>query len=369
MRGDYALQYLQKLFQWDEEMLTKEAHWLRRMADFKYDGYQDFFGGERFISALIRWLCQFKKNDRERAYSLIRDHLIFLSAGEIQHLIKRTVPAYFHPLWVTKIAKRLGIEAYEVGASEQSVAAYNHLVRRSLFIGLSDGARMDSFRRSNVGLISNEQFALTYDLSESKLKSMGKELRKDEGDEARFEMVFLIDDFLGSGTTLCRRRNGEWKGKIQKFGDVLLRNKETATDCLCDDFEIVVHHYIAMDNGLDKALENLRQFSEGTDNSFLLRKEINATADLILEAGRGFKAGFDAGMDEFLKRYYDPTIMTKSLGEGGCEVHNGFADCGLVLVLEHNTPNNSLAILWAESSESQSKHEMRSLFRRRQRHN
>jgi hypothetical protein len=74
-------------------------------------------------------------------------------------------------------------------------------------------------------------------------------------------------------------------------------------------------------------------------------------------------------LDDLLRHYYDEAVMTKSLLVAGPDVIHGFAGCGLPLVLEHNAPNNSLGILWAESPpKSSSSSRMRPLFRRRQRH-
>jgi hypothetical protein len=53
---------------------------------------------------------------------------------------------------------------------------------------------------------------------------------------------------------------------------------------------------------------------------------------------------------------------------GGEQAHYGFAKTGLFLVLEHNTPNNSIALLWAEADGDSPAPPMRPLFRRRQRH-
>jgi hypothetical protein len=92
------------------------------------------------------------------------------------------------------------------------------------------------------------------------------------------------------------------------------------------------------------------------------------TADLVLDDAARFAKGTNPALDKFLVDYYDPEIMTKSLWKGGCQVQNGFADGGLTIVLEHNTPNNSLATLWAESTRPTTHHQMRPLFRRRQRH-
>ncbi len=74
---------------------------------------------------------------------------------------------------------------------------------------------------------------------------------------------------------------------------------------------------------------------------------------------------------EFLnlvEKYYDDEIETKHMKLGGEDARLGFGKCALPLVLEHNTPNNSLALLWADTQGEDGKHPMRPLFRRRQRH-
>ena len=80
--------------------------------------------------------------------------------------------------------------------------------------------------------------------------------------------------------------------------------------------------------------------------------------------------------EEFItltKTYYDPAIRTKHTDVGG--VHHlglGYGRCALPLVLEHNTPNNAIALLWAETDggdrDGTPAPAMRPLFRRRQRH-
>ena len=50
--------------------------------------------------------------------------------------------------------------------------------RCSMFLGLSDGAHMDFFRRQNREL-SNEQVFVHYDFSKSKAKDMIENLKKD----------------------------------------------------------------------------------------------------------------------------------------------------------------------------------------------
>jgi hypothetical protein len=54
---------------------------------------------------------------------------------------------------------------------------YRMALRQTLFLGLSDGARTDVFRRANPE-ISNEQIWHAYDFSDDKANSMGEKLLK-----------------------------------------------------------------------------------------------------------------------------------------------------------------------------------------------
>ena len=90
---------------------------------------------------------------------------------------------------------------------------------------MSDGARIDEFRRSNTGKISHEQIYLTYELSDPRAKKMKKELmesfpeqfkREIKQEESTFQRLFLLDDFSASGTSYLKydEKEKELKGKI-----------------------------------------------------------------------------------------------------------------------------------------------------------
>ena len=52
--------------------------------------------------------------------------------------------------------------------------------------------------------------------------------------------------------------------------------------------------------------------------------------------------------------YYDPKIETKHTNVGGvAHLGLGYGGCALPLVLDHNTPNNAVALLWAETDGGQ----------------
>jgi hypothetical protein len=78
------------------------------------------------------------------------------------------------------------------------------------------------------------------------------------------------------------------------------------------------------------------------------------------------------GDDEFLKLaddYYDPVLENEhSAASGIKDMRYGYKQCKLTVILEHNTPNNALSLLWAETPGKDGHHPMRPLFRRRSRH-
>ncbi|WP_439254586.1 hypothetical protein, partial [Pseudomonas monteilii] len=85
------------------------------------------------------------------------------------------------------------------------------LRRRTLFVGLSDGARIDVFRRYNEGVVNNEQVVPFSEMSEHKWQDLVKELKEwllaneYPGELPLFEAACLIDDFAGSGASLLRQ--------------------------------------------------------------------------------------------------------------------------------------------------------------------
>jgi hypothetical protein len=69
--------------------------------------------------------------------------------------------------------------------------------------------------------------------------------------------------------------------------------------------------------------------------------------------------------------YYDDQLyqrLKKHCDEAGQKhMRYGYADCALPIIMEHNTPNNSVSILWAETDGKLGR-AMNPLFRRRDRH-
>lgn len=367
MNEELGLKLLANLLEWTHEA-REEYLWLKFMARYKYDGYQDFVAGKRFLASLIAWLRQFTTvAERRIAYRFVRDRLVYLGPAEMNHLVRRTYHETIRPRLGRAVAAHLGIPEHLIWSHPDADATYKRLLRASLFFGLSDGARIDVFRRANTGIISNEQVLVATQIHDSKWKSVLKKLQKEQGEDARFAFVFLLDDFTASGATLVRKdpEDEQWTGKLVRFWEDVSPYLLTH---FTSEWSLGVHHYV----GSHEARNNIRDReanirAERAGDAWFARP-VEFTFGTSLPASLKLDPVRDADFLNLVDRYYDPSIETKHTEVGGDSVARGFGDCALPLVLDHNTPNNSIALLWAESGRAVEHHSMRPLFRRRQRH-
>ena len=168
MKQELALRLLDKIMQWDATRPREEFAWLSLMSRLKYDGYRDFAAGLRFIENLASWLQQFEPSERETAYSFVRKNLTYIDAAQIQHLVELAFPEAIRRRLVAAVASEARIPYHRIWVHPDTSRAYLDLLRRTLFVGLSDGARMDTFRRANVGIIDNEQVVLSQTIDPDK---------------------------------------------------------------------------------------------------------------------------------------------------------------------------------------------------------
>jgi len=367
VKQELARRYLSQLMGWDAPRALQEFAWLDLISRLKYDSYRGYFAGARFVESLLDWLQQFEDaSEREVAYKFVRERLVFVGSSELQHLVELFYPETVRELIARAITKQACVPEYLIWSREELTAEYRQLLRQALFLGISDGARLDTLRRVNVGIIRNEQVVPTIEFDEARWASLTRELRKSLGkDDAKFRFIFLVDDFTGSGLTFLRRdADGEWTGKLVRFWDSV---KKRIKDCsVAEDFQLVVHHYLASAEAERQIPKREKEAANerGADWYPSVTFSFGATLPESLPVTREG----DVNFVKILDNHYNPLIMTASMKVGGEDGRLGFAGCGLPLVLEHNTPNNTVAILWAEAEKMDEHPEMRPLFRRRQRH-
>ena len=197
MKDSLADALLGKVMGWgDLDSPTVEA--LRRlqvMARHKYDHYERFRLGRRFIESLADWLGQFEPGrERTTAFEFIQNKLVFISNGEMEQLVGILYQKMIRPIIREHVSKTWGLPAYAVSKIERTLE-FTRTRRRSLFLGLSDGARIDEFRRSNRDL-SNEQVYATYEVAGPRLAEMRSQLlndqKEDPSDPIQFEAIACL---------------------------------------------------------------------------------------------------------------------------------------------------------------------------------
>jgi len=354
MNQKLGLRLLGEVMRWSDEQARDEFRWLRLMSRFRYDSYEDFRAGVRFLERLSVWLQQFEPTDREIAYQFIKSRLVYIGPSEMQLLVGRMYPEVVEQRLLQAVSSTLGIPPYSVWKTPAAVNGLAALRRKSLFMALSDGARIDEFRRSNVGLLSNEQIVVATQLDGSKWKDLLKELRKDQGSKATFEEVYLIDDFVASGTTLLRydEEDKSWKGKLVKFRGTL----EEATRALdgetviANNARIHIHHYVASAYAESMIESRVRKMRASAPNTEWLDR-VTFSFGYILPADLPLTKDSPEPFRTLVEKYYDPSLENRHSAVSGVDsMMFGYKECGLPVVFEHNTPNNSLPLLWAETA-------------------
>ena len=369
MQQELAERLLARIMEWDDETNAAERARLERFAAYKYHQYQQFAPGRRFLESLALWLRQFDRGkEREVAYAFVRDRLVFVSNEEMNSLVELAFPTIIRPILLEDAAKSICVSPFRCKEIVKD-KVYRSLQRRMLVLGLSDGARTDRFRRVNAGAISHEQVFHAYDISDTKADDLSGELRQDligvlgrdpTAKEERFRYVVLLDDFTASGFSYIRKNkeSGKWAGKIPKIIEQL-SSKDGLGQCISDsDVRVIVVLYIASKQAIQQINESLEEvdFGKGTI-------ELRVVFELDHESR--LAAETEVELFELLNRskYFDEKADDEHAKVGGTSMRLGFADGRLPLVLGHNTPNNSIYLLWAEDG-----HSVLGLFPRVSRH-
>jgi len=366
MNSGLADGLLATVMQWEQADLAAERPALQAIASYKYDEYQQFAPGMRFIESLAVWMSQFTDPEQRRvAYEFVKKRLTFFSNAEIRHLIQVAYPDYIRPRLVRQAAEVLNVQEWRV-ARITSSPEFQTLRRSCLYIGLSDGSRIDLFRRANQEL-SHEQIVLSYDglSGATRVTALLEELRQElsilrgsDHADAKFTNVVLIDDFSGSGLSYIRpRKGGSYTGKIVKLCEALFDPDGHASRLIDpDNVRVTLVLYIATSRARQYLSDELAALLADRDvvTEVIVIQEIRD--EMVVKRGRVPK------LDALLDEYYSTDFEDRHLLIGGQGIKYGFGGCGLPLVLSHNTPNNSLYFLWVEGAQ------FHGLFPRRSRH-
>lgn len=367
MREQLGLRLLAEVMGWETERTTREFDWLRLMARFKFDDYKDFVAGSRFIESLVKWLRQFAAPDRETAYEFVKRRLVFIGDAEMLRLIEAFFPQIVYYDLIDAAAKDMSVADHEVLRSESGQLRFDRLLKSTLFLALSDGARIDVLRRSNYGLIENDQVLVNAYLDGAKWLALRDDLRRKTEEGRSYEHLYLIDDFTASGTTLCRKTSG-WKGKLPSFFESVKRSRLVEEGVLSPYWQLHVHHLIATSQAAAEAALREAQAREERGSDWFPSAP-RFTYGLVLPSDLSLSDERDSPFLILSDKHYNPDLVTTHTLESGLNhLRRGYGGVALPLVLVHNTPNNSMPLVWAEIDGSDNGPAIVPLFRRIQRY-
>lgn len=363
MRFDLAKQFLVQLMDWDEIEATKRLEEIDLMADIKYDSYDQFMPGIKFVGNFYLWLSQFEKmEDRKLMYEFVKKYIIYINSTQVSHLIDLLYNTKIIPLIREKVVndfKQKGVTVNKYNYKHlDNTQEFKVHKRKTLFIGLSDGSHIDIVRRSSY--LDNDQVLTNYYPDDTKIEDLEKKLSssKELENEAtrKFESIVLIDDFTASGSSFIRvKDDGTFGGKLPTFFTVLENNKKFK-NLLADGYEVCLFFLIATKNALtyiEDLLEKYMQQHQGLtvqveciqtldeDAKFTNHQEQEARQMLDIIARKRYIN--ESKLTDAYKKSYDDDAEKR--------YHLGYKQCALTVVLNHNTPNNSLPIIWQPKRE------------------
>lgn len=349
MKDENAQALLAKVMGWGSDETIAYVPQLQLLADFKYDHYQRFAPGKRFIESLALWLNQFAEGDRQRALDFVLEELVFFSEQEMTHLVQTAYADHIIHERIRLISEEKDIEPHCISKIVNH-ERFRELRLKSLYLGLSDGARTNDLRRASNGDIGNEQIWQAYELGEEKATEMkgalGEALGRDRlpTSPGKFNLIWLIDDFSGSGNTYIRYKDGKFKGKIKRVYDQL--HSSDLVDA--SHYEVFLLLYVAT----RQAIDHIEYWSDlfAAEKGY---KPLQVRALCTIERSMSVTAQATSKAKLLLESedYCDQACADKHFRVGGTEdVRLGFAGCALPVVLNHNTPNNSVFLLWGPES-------------------
>ena len=162
-------------------------------------------------------------------------------------------------------------------------------------------------------------------------------------EDARFQTLVLLDDFSASGTSYIRRDGGSFDGKIASFcRDAGGEGTPTSMLFHRGHVELIVLLYMAT----DEAIKHIKELCSEAWRT--LGDDLRVDVVHRLPPGCRIARNGKSGVHRLIDEYYDDTIHDVHMRKGGTpDAKYGYADGGLPVVLHHNTPNNSVSILWS----------------------
>lgn len=386
MNSNLASQLLSSVMKWDYEKLNSERPVLEFMGNMKYDAYDRFMPGTRFMSSLVQWLSQFDEEDRGTVLEFIKKKLVFISSTQMNYLVDLLYDSKIRIILLKIATKEAGMHSYML-CSKEVQKRFEIEKRSSLVIGLSDGSHTDILRRS-AGF-NNEQVLTNYYPDEKKLKNMLDDLRNDKKlsgiENPYFHSIFLVDDFTASGKSFVRYnvKEKKFEGKLVKIIEELCAKNKEPLEELTQGKKDKLHLSYLLDSSRPEInidilfcmatckaelniCKNLDEFLKECKYN-----KVKYHIHVVQPLGDSLSKDIIGNPDlmkvlEKTKSSYQDLKEDKAYNMGSiAQPYLGFDECALPVVLSHNTPNNSLPILWRDTDNDKG---FKGLFPRISRH-
>lgn len=387
MNSNLASQLLSSVMGWNYLGLNSERPMLEFMGSMKYDAYDRFMPGTRFMSSLVQWLSQFDEEDRATVLEFVKKKLVFISSMQMNYLVDLLYDSKIRPILLKKATENVNMPSYML-CNKFVQRQFEIEKRSSLVIGLSDGAHTDILRRS-AGF-SNEQVLTNYYPDSKKMMDMLSDLRKDKKlygiENPYFRNIFLIDDFTASGKSFVRydMQEKKYKGKLSKIiNQICAKNiepkerektqgkkEELPLSYLLDPNQQEIHIDILFCMATQKAEVNIRKnLDEFLEECGYDKVKYHIHIVQPLNDSLSTDITGDPVLMKVLEKpqYFQQKLNDDKAYNVGSTTNAflGFDECSLPVVLSHNTPNNSLPILWLDTDNDK---EFKGLFPRISRH-
>ena len=369
MREQLATQLLGTLLDWNDDDVSRYVPKLVALAGWKWDEYQGYRAGQRFLENLARWLTCFDSVEtRRRWLDFVLERMIFISGGEMDHAIELAYPNFIRRDLINRVAAEEGLDSFRTARITAS-DAFRIEKRRVLIAAISDGARIDQLRRASSEL-SHEQFSTTYEIEANRRAAMITKLTNATSTATgRFSQVVLVDDFYGSGTSFVDLDDEGALKMSTKLGRFLtyhhyldsrwnnlsgIASPEASAyiPVLTDDAALTVLLYVAS----ERAQQHIQKCLSIVHPEWKVHVVQMLPQHFCVD---------DPTLVEDCQQFWDPILNDDIKGS---DRHLGYRDCALPVVLHHNSPNNSVCPLWAHSAGIAGGLNRHALFPRYERH-
>ena len=157
---------------------------------------------------------------------------------------------------------------------------------------------------------------------------------------------------------LIKNAAGDWEGKIAKIIQKLESNEGLGALVAKKAIKVIIIIYVAAPQAISHIQEhiNILPFYKGTIE-FQVVHRLSPETQLDPQNDDGILGIADKDA------YFDSEADDEHSAKGDSSMRLGFADCRLPVILSHNTPNNSIFLLWAGTE-----HRVYGLFPRVGRH-